>query len=240
MRKIVLFLLALLLSVTSLFAFTDQLRQFDTAEWLELEEAIKCNKDRSTVDTKYSQYIEADVSEFGKARAEYLYSRYLVDNGYKDEAENHLVLEKNYLDIMDKSNEVLYLIAKIDYTSAKTYITKDYLSSGLENSNLTKEAVKKYPDEAYFILTNGWRLIYTPQIAGGSNKNAIKVLEPLLTEIDSLSILNRYSVYGALATAHFNRKNYRESKEYLSLAFDIYYGEPPLIDLEKDLEKKMK
>ena len=52
--------------------------------------------------------------------------------------------------------------------------------------------------------------------------------------------LNRYSVYGALATAHFNRKNYRESKEYLSLAFDIYYGEPPLIDLEKDLEKKLK
>ena len=86
MRKIVLFLLALLLSITSLFAFSDQLRQFDTAEWLELEEAIKCNKDRSTVDTKYSQYIEADVSEFEKARAEYLYSRYLVDNGYKDEA----------------------------------------------------------------------------------------------------------------------------------------------------------
>ena len=240
MRKKVLFLLILVLALTPLFSITDSLKVFDTKEWLELEEVIKCNKERSIVDPVYSSFVQSDVTDFEKARAEYLYSRYLADNDYKDEAKEHLVYNKNYVDSMDKSNEILNLIAQIDYSSAKTYISKDYLGAGLENSNLTKEAIKKYPDEAYFIVTNGWRLIYTPQIAGGSNKNAIKGLEPILKEIDNISISNKYSAYGALATAHFNRKDYKESKEYLDLAFDIYYGEPPLLELERDLEKKLK
>ena len=240
MRKKALFLLLFILALTPLFSINDSLKAFDTKEWLELEEVIKCNKERNIVDPFYYSFIESNVTDFEKARAEYLYGRYLADNDYEDEAKKHLEYNKKYLDAMDKSNEILNLIARIDYSSAKTYISKDYLGSGLENSNLTKEAIKKYPDEAYFIITNGWRLIYSPQIAGGSNKNAIKGLEPLLKEIDGLSISNRYSLYGALATAHFNRKNYNESREYLSLAFDIYYGEPPLLELERDLEKKLK
>ena len=240
MRKKVLFLLILVLALTPLFSITDSLKVFDTKEWLELEEVIKCNKERSIVDPVYSSFIQSDVTDFEKARAEYLYSRYLADNDYKDEAKEHLVYNKNYVDSMDKSNEILNLIAQLDYSSAKTYISKDYLGAGLENSNLTKEAIKKYPEEAYFIITNGWRLIFTPQIAGGSNKNAIKEMEPLLGNIDTLSLSNVYSLYGALATAHFNRKNYEESSTYLSLALDIYNGEPALMELKKDLEKKLK
>ena len=239
MKKLILLLFVFVISLAPVFSITDSLKKFDTESWLGLEEAIKSNKERSVVDPLYSSFIISDVSNFEKARAEYLYSRYLVDNGYKDEAKEHLEIEKTFMDGMDESDEILSLIARIDYTSAKTYIIKDYLSTGLENSSLSKEAVKKYPDEAYFIVTNGWRLIYTPQIAGGSNKNAIKVLEPLLNVTDELSVSNRYSAYGALATAHFNRKNYEESNQYLSLAFDIYYGEPPLLELKKDLEKKL-
>lgn len=239
MKRIALLLTVFVLALAPLFSYTDSLKVYDTEAWLGLEGAIKSNKDRSVVDPLYSSFVSSDASSFEKARAEYLYSRYLVDNGFKDEATAHLEKEKSYLDSMDTDNNVLYLIAQLDYTSAKTYIKKDYLSTGLENSNLTKEAVKKYPEEAYFVVTNGWRLIYTPQIAGGSNKKAIKGLEPLLEESDKLSVFTLYSLYGALATAHYNRKDYRESNQYLSLAFDIYYGEPPLVELEMNLEKKL-
>ena len=240
MTKKILSIFILFLSLSPLFSITDQLKQFETDGWCRLEKVIKDNEDRSIVDVEYSSYMESDVSHFEKARGEYIYSRYLADNGYREEAKEHLKQEKTYLDDMDKTNDIIYMIARIDYTSSKTYIDKDYLSSGLENSNLVKEAVKKYPEEAYFIITNGWRLIFTPQIAGGSNKNAIKEMEPLLGNIDTLSLSNVYSLYGALATAHFNRKNYEESSTYLSLALDIYNGEPALMELKKDLEKKLK
>ena len=224
MTKKILSIFILFLSLSPLFSITDQLKQFETDGWCRLEKVIKDNEDRSIVDVEYSSYMESDVSHFEKARGEYIYSRYLADNGYKEEAKEHLKQEKTYLDDMDKTNDIIYMIARIDYTSSKTYIDKDYLSSGLE----------------YFIITNGWRLIFTPQIAGGSNKNAIRELEPLLGNIDTLSLSNVYSLYGALATAHFNRKNYEESSTYLSLALDIYNGEPALMELKKDLEKKLK
>ena len=72
MRKKVLFLLILVLALTPLFSITDSLKVFDTKEWLELEEVIKCNKERSIVDPVYSSFIQSDVTDFEKARAEYL------------------------------------------------------------------------------------------------------------------------------------------------------------------------
>ena len=72
MRKKVLFLLILVLALTPLFSITDSLKVFDTKEWLELEEVIKCNKKRSIVDPVYSSFIQSDVTDFEKARAEYL------------------------------------------------------------------------------------------------------------------------------------------------------------------------
>ena len=238
MKKFFVLFLVLIFALP-LFSVTDSLKKFDIPSWLSLEEATKCNMDKDVVEPLYLSFVSSNVSMFEKARAEYLYSRYLVDRGEKEEAKKHLEEEKKYMDLMDDKDEVLSLMAKIDYTSAKTYISRD-LSSGLENSNLTKEAVKKYPEEAYFIITDGWRLIYTPQIAGGSNKNAINKVEKVLQALDKLSVSNTYSAYGALATAHYNRKNYKESMDYLSKAFDIYYGEPPLLELKENLEKKLK
>ena len=114
MKRKVVFLLALVLALTPLFSINDSLKVFDTKEWLELEEVIKCNKERSIVDPVYSSYIKSDITDFEKARAEYLYARYLADNDYKDEAKEHLEYNKNYVDSMDKSNEILNLIAQID------------------------------------------------------------------------------------------------------------------------------
>lgn len=239
MKKILILLSVLFLFSLPLFAVQDCLKQYDTTSWLMLEKAVKSNLEKEIVESTYTSFITSDVSAFEKARAEYLYSRYLMDRGEKEEAKKHLKEEEKYMNMMEGESDLLLTMARIDYTSAKTYINRD-LSSGLENSNLTKEAIKKYPDEAYIIITNAWRLIYTPQIAGGSNKNAIKNLEPLLSSIDSLSISNQYSCYGALATAHYNRKDYKEGMDYLSRAFDIYYGEPPLLELKENLEKKIK
>ena len=86
MRKKALFLLLFILALTPLFSINDSLKAFDTKEWLELEEVIKCNKERNIVDPFYYSFIESNVTDFEKARAEYLYGRYLADNDYKDEA----------------------------------------------------------------------------------------------------------------------------------------------------------
>ena len=143
MTKKILSIFILVLSLSPLFSITDQLKQFETAGWCRLEKVIKDNEGRSIVDVEYSSYMESDVSHFEKARGEYIYSRYLADNGYKEEAKEHLKQEKTYLDAMDKTNDIIYMIARIDYTSSKTYIDKDYLSSRLKISILVKEAVKK-------------------------------------------------------------------------------------------------
>ncbi len=108
----------------------------------------------------------------------------------------------------------------------------------MENSNLTKKIYSEYPDEVSIVITNAWRLIYTPQIAGGSNKNAIKILLPLLDEIEKISEEDLYSIYGALATAYYNRKDYVAAKEYLAEALDIFSGEKTILELKEKLDKK--
>lgn len=241
MRKLYIILLLLSFTLLSIFAVDDATKEFDTPLYRELEHGIKSNEDMVTVTSLFNGYMDSSLSTFEKARAENLYLRYLADNGEKEEAEKHLEKEKEYYSAILNEDvpEVLKRIAELDYSSAKTYIDGN-LSNGLENSNLTKKAVKDYPEEAFFIITDGWRLIYTPQIAGGSNKNAIKELEPLLESLEELSLSNVYSLYGALAMAHYNRKDYDKGREYLDRAFAIYYGEPALLELDENLRKKMK
>ncbi|MGN1163263.1 MAG: hypothetical protein ACI4S4_00510 [Candidatus Ornithospirochaeta sp.] len=239
MKKTIAIALIICLITFSISAYTDSLLQFDTPLWLELDESVKCNKDPETVSECYSSYTEGDITVFERARAEYVLCRYYSDRGDYEKAMEHMEKQKETLSTSSIESEVLSLIAEMDLSSSKTCVEKD-LSSGLENSNLTKKAFKEYPEEVYIAVVNAWRLIYTPQIAGGSNKNAIKNLEPMIADIGSYSVGNQYSIYGALAMAHYNRKDYKEAKEYLSMAFEIYDGEPTLLDLGEKLEKKLK
>ena len=237
MKKTIVFILILILALASASAYSDSLLQFDTPLWLELEKRIKCNDEPDVVEECYWEYISRDITPYERARAEYNLCRYYADRGESDKSRAAMAREKEALEDTKGMEAPLALMAEMDYSAAVTYLEKS-LSTGLENSNLTKKAYKEYPEEVYMVVVNAWRLIYTPQIAGGSNKNAIKILEPLLEE--KLSKGNLYSIYGALAMAHYNRKDYKIAMEYLDKAFAIYDGEITLLDLKDKLEKKLK
>ncbi len=238
MKKTTILLIMLTLISSLLFSYTDSYAEYnDNLEWQAFIRAVKCNDSVSEVESLYRKYLSGNLSAEERARAEYNMVRYLVDNDRKDEAEKHLELDRAAVDEMEGRSDILALISRCDYSSASYYISKD-MFKGMENSSMTKELYASHSDEIYVVLMNAWRLIYTPQIAGGSNKNAIKELLPLLEERTKMSESDLYSLYGALATAYYNRKDYSSAKEYLALALDIYHGEPTILELKEKLSKK--
>ncbi len=238
MKKTTILLIMLAVISSLLFSYTDSYAEYnDNLEWQAFIRAVKCNDSVSEVESLYRKYLSGNLSAEERARAEYNMVRYLVDNDRKDEAEKHLELDKAAVDEMEGRSDILALISRTDYSSASYYISKD-MFKGMENSSMTKELYASHSDEIYVVLMNAWRLIYTPQIAGGSNKNAIKELLPLLEERTKMSESDLYSLYGALATAYYNRKDYSSAKEYLALALDIYHGEPTILELKEKLSKK--
>lgn len=238
MKRLIVILTLLSLLPLLLFAYTDSYAEYDrNTDWNALYSAIKNNKGKSEVKSLYDNYISSNITNIEKARAEYNMVRYWVDNGESESAEVHLEREKEAVENLEETSGVLYDISRADLTSAEYYITKD-MFTGMENSSLTKKLYSSYPDEVYVVLMNAWRLIYTPQIAGGSNKNAIKILLPLFESSSTLCEQNRYSLYGALATAYYNRHDYVASRECLEEAFKIYSGEKTLLELKEKLDNK--
>lgn len=237
LKRIFVFLFVFI-TLLPLFSYTDSFSKYNEKdEWKAFFRAIKENKDKEEVDRLYSLYISSDLSDVEISRAEYNYIRYLVDNKEADEAKLHLKKQEEAIERMEGKNDYLSSYSHLDYISSSYYITKN-ISKGIENSNQTKELYKKYNDEITIIITNAWRLIYTPQIAGGSNKNAISILLPLLEEKEIISEEDLYSIYGALSTAYYNRKDYDNAKAYLKLALEIYNGEPTILELKEKLDKK--
>lgn len=226
------------ITLLPLFSYTDSFSKYNEKdEWKAFIRAIKENRDKEKVDRLYSLYISSNLTDVEISRAEYNYIRYLVDNKEEDEAKLHLKKQEEAIKRIEGKNDYLSSLSRLDYISSSYYITKN-ISKGIENSNLTKELYKNWKDEITIVITNAWRLIYTPQIAGGSNKNAITILLPLLEEKEIISEENLYSIYGALSTAYYNRKDYEKSKTYLKLALEIYSGEPTILELKEKLDKK--
>lgn len=238
MRRFLLALIIFLLSLSALFAYTDSFSLYNqNSDWKSFFRAIKDDRGKGEVESLYEKYVSSSIDDIEKARAEYNMIRYLVDSGYKEEAEEHLENQRIIAESMEDREDYLAQVTKLDYISSRYYVTKE-LFLGMENSNLTKKIYSEYPDEVSIVITNAWRLIYTPQIAGGSNKNAIKILLPLLDEIEKISEEDLYSIYGALATAYYNRKDYVAAKEYLAEALDIFSGEKTILELKEKLDKK--
>lgn len=238
MKKIAIILLIILSTSSLLFAYKDSFNDYnDNSDWKSLFEAIKEDRGKTEVESLYNKYVSSDISNIEKARCEYNYIRYLVDSGEIDEAKKHLQIEKEIVENLEESDDFFAKYSKVEYSSSQYYVSKE-LFHGLESSNKTKELYKEYPDEISVIILNAWRLIYTPQIAGGSNKNAIKILLPLLDSLDIISTEDRYSLYGALATAYYNRRDYVTAKEYLNLTLEIFSGEKTILELKEKLDKK--
>ena len=236
MKRKILILLVALLPLLSLSAYSDSWQKYDSLDWRALFSAIRNNRGSSEVESLYSVYMKSSLTSVEKARAEYNMVRYYMDNGNEEKAKEHYALQgKNAAECT--GDDVLSRIAQAEVTASDYYITKD-MFTGMENSKHTKKLYEDFPDEVYIVLMNAWRLIYTPQIAGGSNKNAIKILTPLLDETSSMCEENVYSLYGALATAYYNRHDYEESGEYLDKALRIYSGESALLELREKLDKK--
>ncbi len=235
-KKLLLFVL--LFSITAaLFAYTDSYSIYSNSEWDALYRAIKENRSPSEVESVYNKYTSTELSYVEIARAEYNMVRYYMDNDEKDKAKEHFEIEENAVAELENDESVLGDISRADLKSSDYYISGD-MFTGMENSSMTKKLYENYPDEVYVVITNAWRLIYTPQIAGGSNKNAIKILTPLLEIVSTLSEENKYSLYGALAYASYNRHDYTEAKEFLTEALNIYNGEKTLLELKEKLDKK--
>lgn len=237
MKKVFVFFFVFI-TIFPLFSYTDSFSKYNEKdEWKAFFRAIKENRDKEDVDRLYSLYISSDLTDAEISRAEYNYIRYLVDNKEEDKAKLHLKKQEEAIERMEGNNDYLSSFSRLDYISSSYYITKN-IAKGIENSNKTKELYANWKEEITIVITNAWRLIYTPQIAGGSNKNAISILLPLLEEKEIISEEDLYSIYGALSTAYYNRKDYEKSKMYLNLALEIYSGEPTILELKEKLDKK--
>lgn len=207
-------------------------------DWAALCRVIKDDDSPSEVESIYEKYISGDLTPYEKARAEYNMVRYYMDRKENDKAEEHYKKQEDAVSsIKDDDESVVASISRYELLSSSYYISKD-IFTGMSNSSTLKKLYSEHPDEIYLILNNAWRLIYTPYIAGGSSKKAASLLTPLLDITSTLSEENRYSLYGALATAYYNMHDYSEAEEYLDEALAIYSGEQALLELKEKLSKK--
>ena len=203
--------------------------------YLELIEAIKNAEGEQKVLDAYDAYISSGISCTERSRVEYHLARYYKDMKNKTEALKHIEMEKKYMDMIPSdAPEVEKLMASVDETSAEYFVTKD-MKVGMRNSNLAKELYSKYPDEVIACLTEAFRLIYTPGIAGGSPRKALRILDDLEKNAGSaISKVDLYSLYVAKALALSKRDEFDLSDEYLDKALKFYTGDPTIQDTRKD------
>ena len=229
-RALLLFsLLALLLF--PLTAFTDSFAAAGSdPAFVALIDALKDTEDEATVETLYQEYIASNLTMTERSRIEYHMARYYKDTGNDEEAERHVELEKAYLEeIPEEEGELFRRVAALDAASADYYVNGG-IGRGMESSSMTKELYKDYPDEYYVALQEAFRLVYTPPIAGGSPKKALRIFRAIEKEADGLSKLDRFSLLSGIGIALAENDEYHESEEYLDAAEMIYTGDPAIDD----------
>lgn len=241
-RKYIAALFMIVFSSCALFAYTDEFYQTSiNREYVSLISSIKNNNDEAVILNNYNAYINSGITPVERARIEYHIARYYRDAKKKDIARDHISMMRNLIDSIDKStiSDFENKVLEIEYYSAKYYVDKK-ISDGMENSNLTKELYSLYPDDVFSIMTEAWRLIYTPVIAGGSPKKAIKLLSSLLKGYEeNLSPLDRYSTYCALAIASYNRDDFSDADDYFNKAFAYYKNENDIVECYNDNLKQL-
>ena len=238
-RRFILMILLLSAAVFSASAYTDSFAAMNSNPLFgNLITALKNEEKESTVISLYEAYVSSDITMTERSRIEYHMARYYKDIKNKTKAREHLDLEGFYMDqIGEEASEYEKLVAEVDYTSARYYVNKE-MSVGIENSKLTKALYEKYPDEFYAAITECWRLIYTPAIAGGSYRKAIRMLKEIEKNKEGISYLEESGLYTALGYAHAQREEYDDAYKYLTKAKTFYKKDPLVLETLKDVEEK--
>ncbi|MBO8436414.1 MAG: hypothetical protein IAA97_05500 [Spirochaetes bacterium] len=241
MKRLIMLLLTSLLLAGAIYAYTDSFSEMQSDPlFLQLLDAVKNGKNAEEADEAYTSYMQSTANPLYLSRAEYHMVRYYMDMGMKEEAEEHLEKQKEFLSLVDDSaSEVERLVAQVDSTSSEYYVTKK-LGAGMENNKLVKELYKKYPDEFYAALQEGFRLIYAPPIAGGSDKKALKIFSDIESNQEGISHLDYYSLLVGKAMALSGLKEYEESEAYLDRACEIYSFDVSVPEIRSDNAKGLK
>ena len=233
--KRLLIMLLLIFPAYMLGAFTDSFSATSSdPAYMALIDAVKNGEDEDTVEALYGEYMATEPSMVERSRIEYHMARYFKDMGNDGKAESHVEKEKEYFSLIgDDASDLESRVAEADMVSADYYVNGG-MGKGMESSDLTKSLYRDYPDEYYVALQEGFRLLYTPPIAGGSAKKALNIFNAVEKEMGGLSKLDLFSFYTGKGMALSERDEYDESDRYLDKAEEIYKSDPAIEDARRE------
>lgn len=204
-----------------------------------LFDAVKGNEDEEKVLAAYNAYMATDVPDHEKCLMELHMVRYYMDRGMQDKAEEHYYRQESLYNSASFPSEKDQLIAEFDLLSAEYYIWHDSMGAGLKSSNVGKDLFKMDPYEYRVAISEGFRLLSTPHIAGGSPKRGLKLFREIEQEVDGTNKNDRFSLYSGLGMSAYERKEYEASKTYFDKATEIYPADPAMLEYMEKLEKKL-
>ena len=112
------------------------------------------------------------------------------------------------------------------------------ISDGLKTNNLTKELYKDYPEENIVALTEAFRLLNAPMIAGGSKKKAYSLFYDIYTNLSEVSKTDLFSLLSGLGMSAYENKEYALSKAYFNASETIYPADNAMMEYIENLEEK--
>lgn len=241
MKRFFIATMLLFVVVTMGWAYQDSFAYlWESDVYSNLIRALKDNLDEKTVLSTYDSFMGSGFGTIDKSRVEYHMVRYYVENGNKEKAQEHLENERAlFAEIPATETQIKKDFAELDLRASEYFLDKT-VGTGLATSNLTKKLFKAYPDEFYMVVTEGYRLLYTPAIAGGSAKDALELFRKVAEEADEMNDLDRFTLYSGLGMACCERKLYDEARTYFDMATGIYKSDAAMEEYLELLEKKGK
>ncbi len=235
MRKAITILILIVFSLSGAAAYTDSFAAMQSSPlFLSLLYVVKNGGDEAEAEKAYQDYILSTSDPVALSRVEYHMVRYFMDKGMEENAETHLDRQLTMLEaIPSDTPDVQKLAAEVDATSSEYYVTGK-LKVGMENNKLVKEMYKKFPDEFYAAIQEGFRLLYAPPIAGGSAKKALRIFNDVEKNQEGISYLDHYSLTVGKAMALSKTGEHEESGEYLEKAERIYSFDPAFEEIREN------
>ena len=240
MKKTLLLLIAFSLYIPAFASYHDSYAyRWEDVTYSTLMDALKSNADEETVLEAYDAHMATDVTDYEKSLIEHHMVRYYMDRGMQEQAEKHYYIQEELYSKASFPSEKDRLIAEFDLLSAEYYIWHENMGAGLKSSNVGKELFEIDPYEYRIAISEGFRLLSTPHIAGGSPKRGLKLFREIEQEVDGMNKLDRFSLYSGLGMSAYTRKEYEASREYFDTAIEIYPADPAMLEYMAKLEKKL-